>query len=238
MGNEGNFSFRRAFTTAAVVGALGVAGVVHYFRGDVREIKGAPVVRVVEGGVGEAPDLGVRFKNSLEKIASSSVPKKNEVTAISYKTDRDDFSDDSDVVLLARMLYGEGRDRSDAEKVAIAYSAINRINDGKKWNGVDIRSVVLARKQYSCFNRNDTNRKKLMDPENKNYSPREWGKCLKISQDVLGGKLADPTGGATHYHTGENPYWAKPHSRTKKGGPKMERIGRVNGSKHIFYRED
>ena len=139
-----------------------------------------------------------------------------------------DFSKDSDKVILARMLFGEARSCSDSEKVAIAYTAINRANDGKKWNGETVREVILKPYQYSCFNYNDRNRSKLFDPEK--YDAKSFQKCLAIAEAVLTKKYADPTNGATHYHTlNIKPRWAK--------SSKMKKIGRIKDSAHIFYRE-
>lgn len=151
--------------------------------------------------------------------------KRAETNKVIYKTD--DFSKDSEEVLLARMLFGEAENCSDLEKVAIAYTAINRVNDGKKWNGETIKEVILKPKQYSCFNEKDPNKNKLKDPET--YGPKTFLHCLKISRNVLAGKYNDPTNGATHYHT----LAVKPRWNYKK----MITIGRINSSKHIFYRE-
>jgi len=122
----------------------------------------------------------------------------------SYKTL--DFSKDTNEVLLARMLFGEARNCSDLEKVAIAYTAINRASDGKKWNGETIKESILKPWQYSCFNKDDPNREKLMNPEK--YDAKSFEKCLQISRDVLSEKYKDQTNGATHYF---NPDVVKPN---------------------------
>lgn len=148
-----------------------------------------------------------------------------------YKTS--DFTKDREQVLLARMLFGEARDCSELEKVAIAYTAINRANDGKRYNGETLREAILKPHQYSCFNENDKNREKLMDPEK--YEPKAFAECLAVAQKVLQKKYSDPTNGATHYFNPEivkKPTWAD----------KMKKIGRIKindkkYSKHEFYRE-
>jgi spore germination cell wall hydrolase CwlJ-like protein len=228
------FNWVRALVPAVIVGSIGSTILSYAMKPveDGRKRNRGNGVAHVERFMPVSP---IRANDSLESVASIpvSVPmsKKVEKAPISYKTNKKDFSDDTDSVLLARMLYGEARDCSDAEKVAIAYSAINRIHDGKKWNGETLRGVVLASSQYSCFNSNDPNKKKLMDPQNKNYSPNAWENCLRVAEGVLDGKIADPTDGATHYHTTNvNPFWK--HKR------QMKRKGRINGSKHIFYKED
>ena len=74
------------------------------------------------------------------------------------------------------MLYGEARGYSFTEKLAIAFSAINRVNDGMKYNGETLKEVILAPYQYSCFNNFDVNFKKVKNPEK--YEPKEWKNVL------------------------------------------------------------
>lgn len=143
-----------------------------------------------------------------------------------YRTDN--FNKDSEEVLLARMIFGEARNCSDSEKIAIAYTAINRAKDGKKWNGETVKEAILKPFQYSCFNKNDSNRIKLMNPEQ--YDRKSFEKCLQISKDVLQGRCKDSTHGATHYHTTPvKPSWSTNTS--------MVNLGKIGDSKHLFYRE-
>jgi len=152
-----------------------------------------------------------------------------ELHSVSYTTT--DFAEDSDTVLLARMIFGEARSCSYTERVAVGYSAVNRVDDGKKWNGENIGEVVLKPWQYSCFNDGDPNKEKLMDPEK--YNARVFEECLEVAHDVLSGTVPDPTGGATHYFDPKHasPSWAD----------KMEKIGNIStetgSSVHVFYRE-
>lgn len=149
-----------------------------------------------------------------------------------YKTS--DFTKDSEQVLLARMLFGEARDCSELEKVAIAYTVVNRANDGKKWNGETIKEAILKPFQYSCFNNSDPNKEKLMDPEK--YDNKSFQECLAVAQKVLNGEYKQRNSGATHYFNPEivkRPKWAD----------KMHKIGKVKineekYSKHEFYKED
>lgn len=137
-----------------------------------------------------------------------------------------DFSGDTETILLARMLYGEARNCSNNERIAIAYTALNRNKDGKKWNGEnDLKKVILCPYQYSAFNENDPNRKKLMDPQGK-----EWDECLDVAQGVLSGKYKNSVEGATHYHTRNiNPKWTKSNTMVDLPEPKE--------FKHDFYLE-
>ncbi len=145
--------------------------------------------------------------------------------SVSYKTD--DFQTDSDELILVRMIFGEARSCSDLEKTAVAYTALNRADDGKEWNGKTIKEAVLKDLQYSCFNSDDPNLEKLKDPVK--YDEKSWQNCLQIARNVVNKTSSDPTNGATHYHAKSvHPYWAD--DLTIK-------LDDSNFS-HIFYREN
>ncbi|MAG38297.1 hypothetical protein CMI45_02840 [Candidatus Pacearchaeota archaeon] len=143
------------------------------------------------------------------------------------------FEQDSDRVLLARMLFGEARSCSPTEKIFIAYTALNRARDGKRWNGETIQDSILCDSQYSCFNENDPNLPKIMDPESINS--KAWKECYLIAGLVLkySSPKEDPTRGATHYHTKtmkKYPSWAKSKKMKFLPEPSEE-------TDHRFYRE-
>ena len=161
-------------------------------------------------------------KDVVEENAAEETPSDN-MQDVDYKTD--DFSKDSDNVLLARMLYGETRNCSEEEKIAVAYTIINRVNDGKKWNGENVKQVILKPWQYSCFNKNDVNYEKLKNPDKKIFED-----CLKVANEVLQGKHSELNKGQTHYF---NPKVVKP-----KWADEMHKIGKIENSKHEFYIEN
>jgi len=158
---------------------------------------------------------------------------KTKLNPNAYKTE--DFSQDSDKVLLARLLFGEARNCNRNEKIAVAYTVINRVNDGKKWNGENIREVILKPWQYSCFNKKDVNLEKLKNPlyyseKYFNYNGMAFEECLEVAEEVLDGKYSELNKGQTHYF---NPKTANPSWKDK-----LEKIGKIGNSKHEFYRED
>lgn len=158
--------------------------------------------------------------------------------AISYKSADHTFSADSDEVLLARLIFGEARNCTANERAAIGYTVVNRMNDGKKYNGEgSVRDVALKANRdkktkklvhlYSCFADSDPNKEKMIDPER--YDPESFYECLNVAQGVLNGSISDPTQGATLYY---NPRVCTP----KWDFNKIERVNVAN-SKHVFYRE-
>ena len=144
-----------------------------------------------------------------------------------------DFSTDSDEVLLARMIFGEARGCSEIERIAVGYTALNRVNDGKKWNGETIREVILKPKQYSCFNESDPNRAKLMNPMS--YEPKVFEDCLDIARNILNGECSDPAKGATHYF---NPRYANPSWANRMNHIGYLDLGEDKKSEHKFFKED
>ncbi|VVB82836.1 Cell Wall Hydrolase [uncultured archaeon] len=139
-----------------------------------------------------------------------------------------DFKKDSEKVLLARMLLGEAEDCSEIEKVAIAYTALNRAKDKEEWNGETLKEVILKPNQYSCFNSGTDSNIFLKNPLK--YNQNEFFYCLEISAKVLEGKYQDPTGGATYYY---NPAKVKEPRWTKK----LAKVGKIKNSYHIFYKK-
>lgn len=126
---------------------------------------------------------------------------------------------------LARTLYGEARGEPVRGKEAIAAVIINRVKRaearGWYWWGNTIQEVCLRPWQFSCWNAGDPNRKKIEAVRTGN---RGFDSCLRIARRAVAQVLADPTDGATHYHTTAiTPPWAK-------GREPSVRIGN-----HLFY---
>lgn len=108
---------------------------------------------------------------------------------------------------MARTLYGEARgEKCDKGMTAVAHVILNRV-ESKEW-AKSPKKVVLQRRQFSCWNKNDPNRVLITRAglENKNFR-----KAYRVAMDTLCRK-ADPTQGATHYHSRfmeKKPRWAK-----------------------------
>ena len=134
---------------------------------------------------------------------------------------------DTTVDVLARTLWGEARGEPIAGIEAVAAVVANRARiaaeRGGWWWGATIRDVCLKPWQFSCWNSGDPNRPRLLavgrgDPV--------FETCVRIARRAALGLLADPTGGATHYHAvGVGPYWAAGRSPSAV-------IGR-----HLFYND-
>ena len=129
--------------------------------------------------------------------------------------------------IFARTLWGEVRGESHAGKIAVAWVIRNRMeidlgNDGKPdWWGEGIAGVCKKQGQFSCWNKGDVNLPKLRAVTIADPAFRE---CMAVVDEVLAGRVPDPTKGSTHYHTtAVRPSWIK-------GVKPVVKIGA-----HLFY---
>jgi N-acetylmuramoyl-L-alanine amidase len=170
-----------------------------------------------------------------ERSLAGGPRKRNRIKRNQYATNnpRNDPGD----VILARMLFGETRQDNvtDTERIAVGYTAINRLNDPERRFGTSLHGVILARSQYSCFDRRDPNRPRVLDPES--YEPKTFYRCLDLARKILGSQCEDPAC-ANHYHEASLP-------RPKSWPATIKQIGRIvvdkteeGGpiySRHTFY---
>jgi N-acetylmuramoyl-L-alanine amidase len=105
----------------------------------------------------------------------------------------------------ALTLMGEARGESIEGQIAVAWVIRNRTL-APGWWGRDLKSVVLAPRQFSCWNAGDPN---LAFMRAVKGAPNEFLGALGIMAQVYAGQIKDPTGGATHYHAiGVAPDWS------------------------------
>lgn len=108
----------------------------------------------------------------------------------------------SDIDVMARTVYGEARNQSFMGQVAVAYVISNRAFQRNK----SITEVCLQPLQFSCWNKNDPNRKII---EFIGLDKTEFQIAYGISCLVVTRQLTNPVDGANHYHTIEAPKGVK-----------------------------
>lgn len=122
-----------------------------------------------------------------------------------------DFKDDTDEMLLARAIFGEGRSLPDKGRIAIAWSIRNRVEDSRWPN--NYYDVILQKSQFSAFREVDPNLEYVKNPfyEKSTKQLVAWRRCYEIARMVISGEIKDPTGGVNHYFSDniDAPNWTK-----------------------------
>jgi spore germination cell wall hydrolase CwlJ-like protein len=115
---------------------------------------------------------------------------------------------ESDVLTLARTIYGEARGEKPEGREAVAHVVMNRV--ARHFRGNTISEVCLSPAQFSCFNKNDVNRPLIIGLNR--GANAVFDECINVAEQVIAGQFADNTGGATHYYSVSiaPPNWTKP----------------------------
>lgn len=109
----------------------------------------------------------------------------------------------TEIDVLARTIWGEARGEDLAGMVAVGWVIRHRA-ERSGWPD-SVALVALQAKQFSCWNSDDPNRPLMLLAGNDTPMFME---AMFAAYGVMTGRLADPTGGADHYHTMESdPTW-------------------------------
>jgi hypothetical protein len=115
------------------------------------------------------------------------------------------FNDDTDQMILARMIFGEARSElaPDDLRYAVGFVAQNRLRSGVKWWGRTYQEIITKDKQFSAFNSEDVNRPYVEDPLHTSLSidERAWRTAYDIAGRILRDEVEDNVGGANHYYS-------------------------------------
>ena len=116
------------------------------------------------------------------------------------------------IILLAMVIWGEARGCSFSEQIDVGNIIRNRVIKNKK----SYHDIILQPYQFSCFNKNDPNRKKLLQPL-KYDTEKAWLSCLCASNLIYYNIVPDTVRGAVSYYSGDGkPYWADEMIMVKK----------------------
>lgn len=106
----------------------------------------------------------------------------------------------SEIDLLTGLIYGEARSETWSGKVGVGLTVQTRVSKPGFWNwGTNWRGVILAPKQFSCFNQSDPNLKALIGA--KKIKGSAWRECAMVAEHIYLGRVVDFVGKPTHYHT-------------------------------------
>lgn len=138
------------------------------------------------------------------------------------------FRDDTDEMLLARLILGEANSEPREAKIWVAWSVINRAKAGSWWPNT-IKEVILQKGQYDPIKPSDRNYEKIINPLGFKYigknDKKSWYECYEIARDVISGKISNPTT-ATHIHgVGVDREWFEKNVVPK--GKFLKKIGKT-----------
>lgn len=134
-------------------------------------------------------------------------------------------SQELDIDILARTIWGEARGETEQGMQAIACVVMNRLKKAREnngyWWGDTVRAICQKPYQFSCWNADDPNASKIRVVDEQDPILIQ---ARHIARRYVLGFGEDITKGATHYHTKSiRPYWVKSMEET------------VKICNHIFY---
>lgn len=149
------------------------------------------------------------FLYKIELALNEAATKNVRIATVDEPEWTGNFNDDSEQMILARAIFGEGRSLPEKGKIAVGWSIKNRAIDAR-WDN-NYHDVILKPKQYSAFNLNDENLPYARNPFLDKTQIDAWYECYKIAGQVIAGEVQDPTGGANHYYSNyiAPPFWTK-----------------------------
>lgn len=118
----------------------------------------------------------------------------------------------SDFEILALTVWAEARGECEKGQKAVAWVIRNRV-DNPRWWGKTIKGVCFKPKNFSCWNKDDSNYKLISDP--KTLTLGSYLEILALCEQVFSeSAIEDPTNGCDHYATTKaikdgKVYWAR-----------------------------
>lgn len=140
-------------------------------------------------------DLG---EFELKRIPSRNSPKWTE-----------DFNDDTDVIILARLIFGEARNQSKEAMTGVGWVIKNRLRAKRSYFGYSYHEIILKNDhryyQFSSFNPADPNYPVLIDPFNAadETTSKAWFEAYDVAESITADISKDPTEGATFFHSSD-----------------------------------
>lgn len=109
-----------------------------------------------------------------------------------------DFNDDTDDILLARLIFGEARNQSEEARIWVASVVLNR-KVSPAWPNT-IHKVILQRDQFDPFKPDDKNYRRITNPLDLPDETDDWNNCYRIAKEAVEVGLGVETK-ATHFHS-------------------------------------
>lgn len=115
------------------------------------------------------------------------------------------FYDDSEEMILARLIFGEARSQNREAKIWVASTVFNRIKSPTStWWPDTVHDVILQDQQYESFNQENKNRKFIENPYFDSTQKESWKDCYKVAEEIVNGSISiQPE--VTHFHSYTDP---------------------------------
>lgn len=133
------------------------------------------------------------------------------------------FNDDTEEMLLARLILGEAERQPKEAKIGVGFTVLNRLEKRNPNWGNNVREIILKDKQYDGMWNINTH-KKVRDPfsDTSERRKKEWQESYEVAAEILAGNISDTTDGATNFHSFTNPKnfpgWVTKETYKKKLG--------------------
>lgn len=117
-----------------------------------------------------------------------------------------DFADDTEEILMARMILGEAENQPKEAKIGVGFTVLNRLKKQNPNWGYSIREIILKDNQYDGM-WNEHTYHKIRDPLSDTSENRlqQWQESYEVTAGLLSGKLSDTAKGATNFHSFTDP---------------------------------
>lgn len=168
---------------------------------------------------------------NIDKVNPPDYDKAEQDAADAAKKEKaeQDAAFEHDVKMMALTMWGEARGHGPKGMRAVGHVILNRLNSKRNF-GDTIEGVVKKRKHFSCWNKGDPNRERMLQIDklkDGSAGKKRWIEAQQIAREILSGQSKDATKGAIFYHTtGVAPAWSKG----------VDPIAKVEN--HLFYRTD
>lgn len=135
-----------------------------------------------------------------------------------------------DVLVAARTVWGESRGETYRGKLAVSHVLLNRWKSASgQWKKDNtLSSTCLRAFQFSCWNPNDLNLKKMQDVD---LNDKLFRECIRAVLESYDNPGKDPTQGSFHYMTTHRLNQGWPSS----WGPKRQSV--VTIGSHQFFND-
>ncbi|MBU4369802.1 cell wall hydrolase [Patescibacteria group bacterium] len=161
-----------------------------------------PGLHYIEFDADRMPVLRKLIINFGEKPSIPKRPGSKQIPTVDNPKWTGDFRDDTEDILLARLIFGEAKNQSEDAKIGIGFTVVNRVKKQRPNWGFSIKEVILKENQYDAL-WNPITSGGVQDPLNNAdiLTQKAWKESYNIARGILDESLEDPSSGATNFHS-------------------------------------